>query len=125
MSMTDGRDCFGCGVLDTGILPRVIGSSFLGFANVKTSPKPGAALSRSVNGPTPHLSSIVFKIDVWSIVPDFARKTVPGAILGEINNAGIRTPNRVKSKLHSPTESSGGTAPHGGGTWSKLPPCSS
>ena len=53
------------------------------------------------------------------MVPRFARNTVPAAIRGEIRSAGIRTPNRLKSKPNSPTVPSfGGVASDGGATWS-------
>lgn len=68
----------------------------------------------------PQRVSTVFRTDVWSsgMAPSATRKTVPAGISGETSTAGTRAPNRVKSKPNSPGESSGGTAPAGGGTWS-------
>src|ERR1700686_1201457 len=52
--------------------------------------------------------------------------TVPGSTHAEIAIVGIRTPERSKRKPISPAGAAGsGGAAGGGGTWSKVPPCSS
>jgi hypothetical protein len=73
---------------------------------------------------------------VWSNgVQPSGLATVPASIHGDTSTVGTRTPKRLKRKPNWPgapgtlpsalTVASGATAPPGGGTWSKQPPCSS
>src|SRR5262245_17183212 len=82
---------------------------------------------------TPAHFSRVLMNEVWSngylwflMSSSRARNTVDGGTKGETRIVGTRAPNRSNlNPVSLPFNPSGFCEPHGGGTWSYVPPCSS